>query len=328
MLFTEAEAMMARSRSGHRRLQGRNTYLESRGPDAFAVRLHATDVVTIHRDGTYTLRTNGWFTVTTKDRINGWSPARVYSEDGTWCVWHKSDPKTPPAVKPCRACKGTGIRHTEACEPYSCRNCGGTGQRDYGSKPMPVIFSDGIRVDATGKVLDARKYDRMHDPKVAARRAKAEKRRRQLELQHARQVERERRRLLAPGRVAEFAAGHGLALTKDTVLAFKAVRDNLVSAHGARYVPGTTVTAEDYDRTLACGAGLHFSPSPREAHGYDHHATRYLACLVDRKTAIVLEDKIKAQSCLVLYEVSIEGGRLLPQVTPDEGTADPIVFGQ
>src|SRR5262249_27597834 len=58
-----------------------NTRLIRCGDD-YAVVLHSTAVVTIHQDGTYTLRTGGWRTVTTKDRINKYSPARVYSTNG------------------------------------------------------------------------------------------------------------------------------------------------------------------------------------------------------------------------------------------------------
>ena len=58
-----------------------NTRLFKRGED-FAVRLHETDVVTIHPDGTYTLNTGGWETVTTKDRINAYAPGHVCSDRG------------------------------------------------------------------------------------------------------------------------------------------------------------------------------------------------------------------------------------------------------
>lgn len=62
-----------------------NTYLHRVGDD-IAVRLHETDVVTFHADGTATLNTGGWFTMTTKDRINHWLPAgiRLESNRGRW----------------------------------------------------------------------------------------------------------------------------------------------------------------------------------------------------------------------------------------------------
>jgi hypothetical protein len=109
--YQDAQTMMARAQDrgyGPRRKLQNNTYLVERGSD-YAVRLHNTDVVTIHADGTYTLNTGGWETVTTKDRINGYGPARVYSQRGTWAVWHSSDPRMPAKIQKCRTCKGTGL---------------------------------------------------------------------------------------------------------------------------------------------------------------------------------------------------------------------------
>lgn len=62
-----------------------NTYLQRRGDD-IAVRLHQTDVVTFHADGTATLNTGGWFTMTTKDRIHRYLPAglNLSSIRGRW----------------------------------------------------------------------------------------------------------------------------------------------------------------------------------------------------------------------------------------------------
>lgn len=55
-------------------------------PSWFGVRLHKTNVVTFHSDGSIVLDSGGWKTVTTKDRMNralpeGWS---VYSDRGVW----------------------------------------------------------------------------------------------------------------------------------------------------------------------------------------------------------------------------------------------------
>lgn len=54
-----------------------NTYLQRRGDDAIAVMLHSTDVVTYERNGRVTIKTGGWSTNTTRDRINGFSPVGV-----------------------------------------------------------------------------------------------------------------------------------------------------------------------------------------------------------------------------------------------------------
>lgn len=48
------------------------------------VRLHKTDVVTKLASGAFVLSSGGYETVTTKDRINNHSPARLYSHKGEW----------------------------------------------------------------------------------------------------------------------------------------------------------------------------------------------------------------------------------------------------
>lgn len=56
-----------------------------------SVRLHVTDVVVYREDGSTSLHTGGWRTVTTKDRLNkhcppGWA---VYSSKGVWYLIHR-----------------------------------------------------------------------------------------------------------------------------------------------------------------------------------------------------------------------------------------------
>jgi hypothetical protein len=63
-----------------------NTYVELRGGNTFAIRFHQTDVVTYHPDGQIILNTGGWQTVTTKARLNTFTPARVYSDRRQWFV--------------------------------------------------------------------------------------------------------------------------------------------------------------------------------------------------------------------------------------------------
>lgn len=80
---------MLTGRCALRRKLANNTYLERRGGalgDRIAVRLHDTDVVIYNRDGNVSLYTGGWLTVTTKERINRYSPARVYSDRGRWML--------------------------------------------------------------------------------------------------------------------------------------------------------------------------------------------------------------------------------------------------
>ena len=54
-----------------------NTYLQRRGED-IAVKLHKTDIITFKADGDIVLNTEGWITVTTKDRLNKFLPTGYF----------------------------------------------------------------------------------------------------------------------------------------------------------------------------------------------------------------------------------------------------------
>lgn len=68
-------AASARIGKRERIVIGNNTILRYDGPDAFAVRLHATNVLTFTADGWTIIRSGGWETPTTSDRINQLLPA-------------------------------------------------------------------------------------------------------------------------------------------------------------------------------------------------------------------------------------------------------------
>lgn len=70
-----------------RRKLANNTYVRRLPDDTIAIRLHDTDIVIVHPDDTFMLDSGGWRTYTTKDRINKFSPARVYQERNHWYVW-------------------------------------------------------------------------------------------------------------------------------------------------------------------------------------------------------------------------------------------------
>jgi hypothetical protein len=57
--------------------------------------LHGTEVVTIRSDDTYVLRSGGYQTPTTADRIHTYSPAKQFSERGDWYVWMKPIDRDP-----------------------------------------------------------------------------------------------------------------------------------------------------------------------------------------------------------------------------------------
>jgi hypothetical protein len=54
--------------------------------EAEFIRLHHTDIIRKDRQGRVALHSGGYRTVTTKDRINRFSPYRIYSKRGVWYV--------------------------------------------------------------------------------------------------------------------------------------------------------------------------------------------------------------------------------------------------
>jgi hypothetical protein len=108
---------------------------------------------------------------------------------------------------------------------------------------------------------------------------------------------------------------HGIEVKDGIATVYKAVRDNYRSAHCLEYLPGSTPIAPDWDGGRAeCGGGLHFSPSPAGAKGFDPDATRFLACQV-RLTDIrapkaddSYPSKVKAAGCCApIVEVDLWG---------------------
>ena len=81
---------------------GHNTTLETLySGDGYAVRYHATHILTMRADGTVEINTGGWDTVTTKQRLNALLPApfslhsnRVRGETSLW-LYARGWPVTP-----------------------------------------------------------------------------------------------------------------------------------------------------------------------------------------------------------------------------------------
>lgn len=90
MNYQQAIAYLQGGRDKESRPFGNNTRLERRA-DGIAVRLHATDVVTLLPDGGVRLNSGGWRTVTTKARMNdhlrglGWN---LYAKRRQWFLSH------------------------------------------------------------------------------------------------------------------------------------------------------------------------------------------------------------------------------------------------
>lgn len=69
-----------------------NTYLVKIDEDTIGVRLHDTIIIKIHRNGAYTLNSNGWRTITTKQRINEYCPVHVHQKRFRWYVGTEEHP--------------------------------------------------------------------------------------------------------------------------------------------------------------------------------------------------------------------------------------------
>lgn len=86
MTHSEAVAMVRGKTNRDRRKVGNNTYAEILHDGSVGIMLHSTYVVKIHEDNTYTLNSGGWQTLTTKDRINQYSPYKVRQRNHEWYV--------------------------------------------------------------------------------------------------------------------------------------------------------------------------------------------------------------------------------------------------
>ena len=65
-----------------------NTYVEEDSDGSIGVRFHATRILTFHPEGTFTVNTGGYRTVTTKQRLNALLPCgyRIHSERYAWKI--------------------------------------------------------------------------------------------------------------------------------------------------------------------------------------------------------------------------------------------------
>jgi len=84
MTHYEATQMVYGKTKRNSRKVGNNTYAEILPDGSVGITLHSTMVVRIHPDNSATLNTGGWYSSTTKDRMNKYSPVRVYQRKGEW----------------------------------------------------------------------------------------------------------------------------------------------------------------------------------------------------------------------------------------------------
>ena len=63
---------------------GNNTYAEIEYDRSISVSLHGTDVVRFYPNGLVKLNSGGWRTHTTKQRINKYSPVKIFQKNFEW----------------------------------------------------------------------------------------------------------------------------------------------------------------------------------------------------------------------------------------------------
>jgi hypothetical protein len=84
MNYTEAVSMVHGKTKQKARKVGNNTYAEIESDNSVSVRLHGTAVVRFYPNGLVKLNSGGWRTSTTKNRINKYSPVKVYQKKYEW----------------------------------------------------------------------------------------------------------------------------------------------------------------------------------------------------------------------------------------------------
>jgi hypothetical protein len=73
------------SRYGEHKVDN-NTHAHTINENQIGIKLHDTDVIVLNADGTYQLYSGGWFTNTTTNRINMFSPAKTIIKDGVMYI--------------------------------------------------------------------------------------------------------------------------------------------------------------------------------------------------------------------------------------------------
>lgn len=84
MNYNEALSMVHGKTNRKSRKIGNNTYAEIEYDNSVSIRLHGTAVVRFYPNGLVKLNSGGWQTSTTKDRINKYSPVKVYQKKHVW----------------------------------------------------------------------------------------------------------------------------------------------------------------------------------------------------------------------------------------------------
>jgi hypothetical protein len=97
--YHECRRLVESARDKRSKPVANNTRVERRGENAYALRLHATDIATYHEDGRITVNSGGWRTVTTAQRLGQFVTRHVFSERGTWYMDLEPNPSDPEPIR-------------------------------------------------------------------------------------------------------------------------------------------------------------------------------------------------------------------------------------
>ena len=104
---------------------------------------------------------------------------------------------------------------------------------------------------------------------------------------------------------------YGVEVSRGYASLFKAVDDDWSTprarAAGIFYTVGAKIVAPDWKPTAACGNGLHASPRPMLARGYNDAATRYVQVKAKVADIVVIDNKVKVPALTVVCECDLNG---------------------
>lgn len=97
--YQQCADLVASSRDKRSKPVANNTRVEKRGDNAYALKLHATDIATYWENGTIEINSGGYRTVTTAARLGGYVTRHQYSERGTWYVRAEPNANDPEPLR-------------------------------------------------------------------------------------------------------------------------------------------------------------------------------------------------------------------------------------
>ena len=117
--YAECAELCSRNKGADWFKLANNTYVQpsSTCADSYEVKLHSTEIITVHSDGTYTLCTGGYNSITTCDRLNRLGPCPAFIRSGCIYVRNYLDQRYGE-VYGTMALIGNERYHFDACGVY------------------------------------------------------------------------------------------------------------------------------------------------------------------------------------------------------------------